>query len=42
MKRPTTIQIKFSVNDDDPLKEQIFQKFRELMELLQKEKKDET
>lgn len=42
MKKPTKIQIKFEVSDDDPLKDKIFKKFSELMALLQKEKKDET
>jgi len=27
MKKPTTIQLKFSVTDDDPLKDEIFKAF---------------
>jgi hypothetical protein len=42
MKKPTKIEIKFEVFDDDPLKYKIFKKFRELVELLQKEEKNET
>jgi hypothetical protein len=42
MKKPTKIQLKFEVSDDDPLKNEIFKKFSELMNLLQKEKKGET
>jgi hypothetical protein len=41
MKRPTRIQLKFSVKDDDPLKEEIFKTFSELMKLLQR-KDDEV
>ena len=41
MKKPTTIQLKFRVKDDDPLKEEIFKAFSELMKLLQR-KDDEV
>ncbi|HOZ44859.1 MAG TPA: hypothetical protein PLN39_02545 [Candidatus Dojkabacteria bacterium] len=36
MKKPTTIQLKFSVNDDDPLKDEIFKAFGVLMKLLER------
>jgi len=36
MKKPTTIQLKFSVTDDDPLKDEIFKAFGVLMKLLER------
>ena len=38
-KKPTTIQLKFSVSDDDPLKEDIFEAFSKLMKLLDNQNK---
>lgn len=41
MKKPTKIHLKFEVSDDDPLKEEIFKAFGDLMKLLQR-KDDEV
>ena len=35
-KKPTKIQLKFDVSDDDPLKDEIFKAFSELMRLLER------
>ena len=35
-KKPTTIQLKFSVLDSDPLKDEIFKAFGDLMKLLER------
>ncbi len=34
--KPTKIQLKFEVSDDDPLKEEIFEAFATLMKLLER------
>ena len=36
-KKLTTIQLKFSVDDDDPRKNEIMKKFGELLDLIQRE-----
>ena len=38
-KKPTTIQLKFSVSDDDPLKKEIFEAFSALMKVLDRNNK---
>lgn len=35
-KKPTKIQLKFEVSDDDPLKDEIFRAFFDLMKLLER------
>lgn len=39
MKKPLKIKLSFEIPDDDPLKEQILEKFKELMGLLQKKER---
>jgi hypothetical protein len=36
MKKPTKIQLKFEVSADDPLKDEIFKAFSNLMKLLER------
>lgn len=40
MKKPTKIELKFSVSDDDPLKKEIFEAFSTLMKLLERKDDD--
>jgi len=35
-KKPTKIELKFAVSDDDPLKDEIFKAFSSLMKLLER------
>lgn len=39
-KKPTKISLKFSVSDDDPLKDEIFKAFSALMKLLERNNDD--
>ena len=39
-KKPTKIQLKFEVSDDDPLKDEIFKAFSDLMKLLERNNDD--
>lgn len=36
LKKPTKIQLEFEVSDDDPLKNEIFKQFSDLMKLLER------
>lgn len=40
MKKPTKIELKFSVSDDDPLKKEIFEAFSKLIKLLERNNDD--
>ena len=42
MKKPIKIELKFNISDDDPLKAEIGKKFSELMEVLQRPRKEKN